>query len=266
MLTKLNAWIDRLFVGHFMSSADTGIYVAGSQVANLFSVITIVFSLIFGAMAARLYFQNQMDRIHALYKVSTKWGLYICLMLFLVVVLFPAEIITISFGADYIEGQIPMTLLITVQLIRVAMGAVGMLLVMTGHQNLWFLLTSFTVIMNVVLNIILIPRYGLIGAATATFISGVFLFPMGLSQVKRLLNMTPYDKRFFKGFIGAIISAAGLYGWSRISPDIPVVALAVAIVLALILFLGSLKILGFDQEDRELLRIVKRRFNRNRLF
>ena len=89
----------------------------------------------------------------------------------LILILFFSEFILRLFGEQFILGSLCLNILIAGQLINVLCGSVGYILNMTEYQNIFKWIIVFTVIMNVVLNIVLIPLYGIFGAAVASMIS-----------------------------------------------------------------------------------------------
>ena len=77
------------------------------------------------------------------------------------------------FGPDFTVGYPVMLVLVVGILARAAAGPTEGVLVVTGYQNLAAGILSASVVINVVLNLVLIPRYGLVGAAWATSITYV---------------------------------------------------------------------------------------------
>ena len=78
------------------------------------------------------------------------------------------------FGPGYIEARWALIILLIGQAVNALCGSVGVYMNMTGKQVVFqrILVTAFTI--NVVLNLVLIPKYDLLGAAIATTISTVF--------------------------------------------------------------------------------------------
>ena len=71
------------------------------------------------------------------------------------------------FGAEFTTGRAALSILSAGQLINVAMGAVGLLLVMTGHERDAAKGIGIGALLNIILNALMIPRWGLEGAAIA---------------------------------------------------------------------------------------------------
>ncbi len=210
-------------------------------------------------MIANLYRRGELKRLGLLFRISTKWGLYLCLPVFLVVVIFPQAVGTTVFDARFAAGVPAMIVLVCGQMVNVATGAVAHLLIMSGHQNRWLTLSSVSVVVNVVLNLLWIPRFGLLGAAAATAVSMVGLMSLGLAAVRQHLGLWPWDRRYAKGLAGAGGAALALLALRRFWPEPDPLRLAALCFVSVAVFVVMLAILRFDDEDRHLLQIIRAR-------
>lgn len=252
-------WVDRLIVAHFRPEADVGIYQAMSQAAIAFSVILSAFNTMLSPMVADCHHRNDSGQLRDLYRAGTKWGLYLGTPLFLVICFAPREVIQVVFGDRYESGAIPMVIMSAGQLVRLATGAVAPLLVLTGHQTSWLVLSAATLTANVALNGFLVPRYGLLGAALSTGLSLAALFVSGLFLVRRKLGLWPYDRRFLKGLVAAAAAAAALQAIAVAGPSDPALRLAASTLASAAVFAGVLLLLGLDAEDRQFLQWIRAR-------
>lgn len=251
MLSVLLIWMDRLFIGYFLGVANVGIYQSISQFAILFVVILSSLNAAISPMIAKLYHEQNVASIESTFRSGVKWGLNLTVAMFIVICLIPATLIDVLFGDAYLPGTIPLIVLSVGQLVNVATGAVGLILIMTNHQGRWLWLSIGAIVANVVLNVLLIPRYGLVGAAWATVISLGVQFVGGSIQVFMLHHIVAYDRRLFKTgwasalafFVGLIVSQAvpDSAGWARLLFTVGTTATV---------FYGTLFKLGLDEEDR----------------
>jgi len=93
------------------------------------------------------------------------------------------------FGDSYIQGWGALAILSIGQLVNAATGSVGVLLTMTGHERYMVVSAGLSAILNIVLNTILIPLWGLNGAALATTISLIFINTIKSLWVARTLRL-----------------------------------------------------------------------------
>ena len=172
----------------------------------------------------------------------------------------PREIITVVFGKPYENGDLPMVILATGQLINAGTGAVGLLLTMTGHQIRWLAISISAFFHNGMLNWMLIPKLGLVGAAMATMVTVGTLFITALVQVRSLLGLWPYDARYTKGIIAATASVFALCVFRIALLDSikgELLWVITAVMIAIGVFAGSLYLLRLDREDKEFLLLLR---------
>ena len=99
------------------------------------------------------------------------------------------------FGPEFIEGTTALRILAIGQFVNVATGSVGYLLMMTGNERLLRNSLLAATLLYVTLNIILMPSFGLLGAAIATAISLVFQNLISAIFVWRRLGIVTFSFR-----------------------------------------------------------------------
>ena len=170
-LHLINGYADLIILGFYRPDDDIGIYRAVSQLALL---------IIFGLQAinqvlhphfARLYTNRELDRLQHLVTTSARVVLVLALFPFCVFLFIGEEILSFVFGSEYAVGTIALVLLSFGQLANAAFGSVGALLNMTGHERDTVRGMLVAMVVNVALNFVLVPVYGINGAAIATAIS-----------------------------------------------------------------------------------------------
>jgi len=187
--------------------------------------------------------------------VGTKWNFYLGLCPFVVLMLFPRETLIVLFGADYEAGQTALMILAVGQLINSATGSNGPLLVMTGHQKPWLWLSASALVANIVLCFILIPLFGIAGAAIGTSITVGGMNLLAVYLAMRYERVWPYDQRYFKGIAAGMIAALCVFGF-KFLPLPPFVLLFGGTLIFLIIFFLGLYLLHFDAEDFLLLSLI----------
>ncbi|TNF84995.1 MAG: hypothetical protein EP299_00030, partial [Acidobacteria bacterium] len=257
MLALVTMWIDRLLVAYFLSAADTGIYQAASQVAFIFILILNSFNGIFAPLISAHFAAGRKRELNDLYKVSTKWGLYLALPVFLVIVMVPDQVLGVLLDSRYVAGALPLVVLSVAQLVNLATGAVGFILVMGGRQNSWLVLSGAALAANIGLSLYLIPRHGLVGAAVAALLSIVGLFGGALLLVHRWEGLWPWDRRYVKGLVAALVTSGALVLADRLPLGSPVLHLLALCVVAVVVFAAVLRLLGPDAEDREVMQLIR---------
>lgn len=171
LLTKT----DTLMVGYFRSSAEVGLYSAAYPLANGMLMVLTAIGYLYFPMASRFDAQDEHEEVTAIYELTTKWGLVISFPLFLVYVLFPGDLLALVYGAFYRDAALAFAVLAVGGLSSLVFGRCQETLSALGKTG-WILATNVGVyVLNVALNLVLIPAYGILGAAAASMFSFLLL-------------------------------------------------------------------------------------------
>ncbi|MEZ4515848.1 MAG: polysaccharide biosynthesis C-terminal domain-containing protein [Chloroflexota bacterium] len=216
------------------------------------------FNMILTPMIADQYHKKNYKQLEELFRVNTKWGIYCVIPLVLLIMFAAGDIMTVLFGSEYSGGAVALQILTIGQFINIATGATGIMLIMTGHQQEWFRLSVLIVIVNIILNLTLIPRFGIEGTAIATASTVGGLFALGLLIVRHTLHMWPYDRRYIKGLVaaGATVVALLLIATLPLSPLLNVI---ISTAASGIVFVGVLLLQGLDSEDKAFINLIRKR-------
>jgi len=165
------AQTDTVLVGVYMTSGDVGVYNVAYRLHSLGLVFFYPVTFLLPPILTRLMEHDQRASAGRTYKITTKWMTLLTLPLFLLVFLFPEVIIGTAFGGAYTDGATALRILIVPIAVTTVLGANGSALVALGHNRINLYGNGATAVLNVVLNVLLVPRLGLFGAATATAVS-----------------------------------------------------------------------------------------------
>ena len=181
---------DTIMTGAILGSYQVGIYSAAFKTAAGASFILLGVNAISAPMFATLYTQQDYDGLQKLTATVARWMFYPTLIFALLLIVFGDRVLGL-FGEEFIAARWSMTILILGQLVNVGAGSVGYLMQMTGHHKKCAYVISCTAILNLVLNAVLIPTFGIIGGAIATALS-MALWNIWLHQlVVRYLGVKP---------------------------------------------------------------------------
>ena len=107
----------------------------------------------------------------------------------LTICLFPSFILGI-FGSAFKDGVYALLMLSFGYFLASIFGSAGHLLQMTGKHKLHLYLILSATIINIILNIVLVPVYGMNGAALSTMVSMVFARLLMVIFVYKLFGFT----------------------------------------------------------------------------
>ncbi|MEM8675486.1 MAG: polysaccharide biosynthesis C-terminal domain-containing protein [Cyanobacteria bacterium P01_G01_bin.67] len=158
---------DILMIGTMLGSFQVGIYGAGFKTAAGVSFILAGVNAIAAPMFATLHAQEDYAGLQKLTSSVARWMFYPTLILAVLLIVSGDRVLGL-FGAEFVAARWSMTILILGQLVNVGAGSVGYLMEMTGHHRQSAFVLGCTAVLNLLLNAILIPMFGIMGAAIAT--------------------------------------------------------------------------------------------------
>ena len=173
-MNVINLKADILLLGVFSEAEDVGVYSAAIQGGMLVSFSLSAFNAVLGTNVARLRARGEHQLLQRLISVSTTAMALVAGFTVCVLLVFGQTLIADVFGDSFVRGFDAMAVLAIGQLFNAAMGPVGLFLSMCGYEKDALNALSISAVMNVALNILLIPPYGITGAAFATSSSLVF--------------------------------------------------------------------------------------------
>jgi O-antigen/teichoic acid export membrane protein len=132
---------------------------------------------------------------------------------------------------------------------------------MTGHTRINLVNNVIGLLSMIGLNLLLIPKYGVVGAALSLALVIAIINITRLIEVYLLFKIHPYRLQFYKPVLSAGIAFLIMFFSSKYLQNYPNVLLT--IVSSSVLFLGvyvlGLYLLGIDEEDRTVLIKLKKR-------
>jgi O-antigen/teichoic acid export membrane protein len=157
--------IEVVLVGAMLSVSDAGMYTAAFRFMPLLVITRSAMDYAFGPKVGTLFGSQDYESIRSLYKASASIGLFMTLPAGIIFLLFSRQLLAVFFGASYIEAGAALAWLVAGCVIDSATGCNTTLLTMSGRS--WLVLANNMVggILTVLLCLLLIPRFGITGAA-----------------------------------------------------------------------------------------------------
>ncbi len=169
----LMSYFDGLVIGQFFPESTVGIYAIAFKIAILGRFILLSINSAIGPRITELSSLKKEDLLFKELRKTTKMGFWATMPFVLITTLFPQYLLGI-FGEEFKMAVIPLLILLFGQLFNTLNGPTGIVLQLTGHQRVFKNVILITAVINVSLNYLLIPNYGLIGAAIVNSLSIVF--------------------------------------------------------------------------------------------
>ena len=226
--------------------------------ARLIPIFLSSTGVLYTPIVTPLYAQGKIKEMGRVYQMITKWIFMLTLPLFSLMFLFPDATIRFFFGTKYVSAAPALQILALGFMFHTFLGLNGLSLLVIGKPKLNMIGNTFAVISNVLLNFLLIPSYGIVGAAVATaasyFVANVFRSFWLYMETK----IHPFNRNYVKPLVISFVLLGVIKGL-----NLRVTSIWYAVPV-LVVFLGVYALLvplsrSIDREDVELLLAVEKR-------
>jgi PST family polysaccharide transporter len=199
--------VDTIMLGQLKSATEVGFYAAAERIVQFLAIIPILI----GVSTFPLMSQSQ-DNAVASTHIFEKTMVIILAIGFPIAVggfLFSASLMTTLFGSTYAAGGIVLAILMISIFADFPNILISNVIFAKNLQKKFIIATAIGLIINVFMNIYLIPRYGAIGAAVSTVVAQLFIMTINWHLLKRFLPFSIIPK-LGKITLATIIMSAGI--------------------------------------------------------
>ena len=180
----INVQIDSLMVGHFMSETDVGYYAVAIIFVEGLRLIPDSVQRITTPTIANYYGKQEYEKIHELMKNSMLKVLAITILISFTLISLGQFLIELLFKEEFLSAYYPLLILLVGYSFYAPVLSISGALAGIGKVALMSKLSFICAVMNTILNILLIPKYGITRAAIATSISLIITASLKLYFIK----------------------------------------------------------------------------------
>jgi O-antigen/teichoic acid export membrane protein len=202
-------WLDLLILGHYRSLEEVGVYAAASRAVTVGTFALQAMRLAIAPQIAGLLARDDRDGAQRVYQTATWWLMAASWPLFIMFAIFGPTLLGV-FGAGFSGGQRALLILSLAMLVNLGTGNVTVVLLMGGKSSWNLLNTAIALALNIGLNVALIPRFGMDGAAVAWAVSIVADNVLALIQVRRFLGLRPFGEGYVPAALVPIACVGGI--------------------------------------------------------
>lgn len=182
--------VDIIMIGALINTEQAGIYAVSTRVAQLVAFGALAANSIVAPMISELFATKRFNDLQKMMTIAARGIFTFALTISIGLIIFGDSILSL-FGKEFGVGYLPLVILLLSHLSHAFIGSGGYLLTMTNYQREAALIFGLSAITNIILNFILIPDFGIVGAAVATVLTSLLWISMMLSYVWRRLNINP---------------------------------------------------------------------------
>ncbi|SDB62031.1 Membrane protein involved in the export of O-antigen and teichoic acid [Flavobacteriaceae bacterium MAR_2010_188] len=185
-LVLLN-WTDILMLGRFESESQIGIYNVAFKLGYLTLFFVASMNVVIMPKVSELFYKKNFSEMRKTVNKATQVVILLTVPLAIILIFFSKFILSF-FGDGFVSGSLIMILITIGALFNAITGNVDQILNMTNNQKLVRNIFVFGFLLNVGLNLLLIPSLGIIGAATASLITNFIINTVFVIFIKKKLG------------------------------------------------------------------------------
>lgn len=256
MLTSNN-----ILLGHFRTVDEVAAFRAVQPAAVLNQFVLQSFTLLFTPIAARLFARNDHEGINNLYWQTAIWTSVLSFPIFALTFSMAQPLTVLLFGERYAESASILALLSFGYYFGAAFGFTGLTLKVYGKLRFIVMINILAALGNIAINLVLIPRYGALGAAWGTCATMVLHTLLKQAGLRLGTGISLFEWKYLRVYISIVLGATGLFVAQSLLPKNysltePYVYLGFGLAASVALVVVGLnrKLLNVGQTFPELLR------------
>jgi len=200
-------WIDTTVVGILLTESKVGIYQSAFLIANHVGIFL-------GAIAGSLYpnfsslLENgSFDQIKERHTQGRRWGFFLSIAPITYLLFFPEHSLQFIFGSEFGQGGNPLRIILVGQFAYVWTGPITNLLKSLEESRFIFITYIAGGVSNLILNLVLVPHYGILGAAVGTSVAGIIIHSAHFFKVNQVVRLELFNLDLMIACGAAVIAA-----------------------------------------------------------
>jgi len=167
---------------------DVAFYGLGAQIVRNVRQVKLVFSGSYNPVVARYHHEGRLTELNDTLALVSRWSIALGMPALFAASFFRRELLQL-FDPRFTQDPVFMLFLLVNPFLSCAFGMAGNVLVMAGYSR-WNLFNSLLIgALNFMFNLVMIPRFGLLGAAAATALAGIIVSTLQVIEAKALVRI-----------------------------------------------------------------------------
>ncbi|AKB38093.1 Heteropolysaccharide repeat unit export protein [Methanosarcina siciliae C2J] len=194
-LLNIMTWTDTIMHGYFKSTEVVGVYNAVYPLVGFLSMVISSMGFVYIPVTSKLWGENKPESLGPIYQIMTKWCFMLTFPVFALMFVYPELLLTKIYGAEYASGALVLRILALGFVTNSYFGFNYHTIMASGDSDFLMKCSATSAGMNSLLNFILIPQYGMVGAAVASFVSIEILITLRTWRKQHLHPFTSMYRR-----------------------------------------------------------------------
>lgn len=242
---------DRYMITHFLNISQTGIYSASYALASVIGLLSWPIGMVLFPSVSRLWEQEEFVKVKRYFEYSVKLFLTLAVPAVGGLYILSQPVLGILTTSDFIvEG--PLVLLLAIGELSVGFLLINEYAIYLVKKTGWLpLINTIGAVTNIAINIALIPKIGILGAAISSVVAYFILSAILTIWGRRIIDYK-LDFRFASKVVVATAIMAGCIWFIEVDNAIGIIAIIVIGVLIYGLSLFLLR--AFSKQDRAIIK------------
>jgi O-antigen/teichoic acid export membrane protein len=225
-------------LGYFHGTTDVAQYRVILHAAHFNKIVMTTFAVLYTPSAARLFARNDYEGINHLYWQTAIWLGVLSFPIFMMTFCMAKPLTLLLYGARYETSWLYLQLMSFGYYFNVVLGFNGLTLKVLGKVRYVVIINTVAVCVNILLNLLLIPRYGALGTAIAAAASMVLHNILKQAGLRLASGISVFDRHYSSFYLVITVCALGMFLFqlaitNRIAVLLPIGALVSLLVIRL---------------------------------
>lgn len=211
VVIAVNRWVDVLMLGWLSESAAVGIYEVAMSVAGFSIIILSSLNYMYMPVVSELFSTKGREMVGEAFLTTTRWVYLLSLPVLAGLMIFPDAVLTLLFGEAYAVGSMAMIILAVGYLYSMAVGPAGTTLMAIGLSTRFMAGMIVLGVVDIALNLVLIPPYGIVGAAIAMSTGTILANAVMAGFVYRHVHVHPFTRTMLRPSLAMLVAAVPMW-------------------------------------------------------
>jgi len=241
-------YADTILIGIFMTEADVGIYRVAFQLTSVASFMVIALHTVLFPRISKWHAENELKKIENSLTQAFTYSLFLAVPVAAGGIILSDKLLYFLYGAVFEVGVPALIILLFAQTANIFMYLQTMCLNAMDKPRTSFYITAVSAVVNIILNVLLIPIFGISGAAVASLITMMMNAGLSYVMLKSLVHVRINTKSILNLIIAAFIMSGFILVYIHISPIQNFIGLVLILALGALIYLVT--VLGIDRSIR----------------
>lgn len=203
VFARIYSYVDSILLSKMVGDIEVGWYSIPYKITYAFQFVPLA---LMAAVYPRFseYFLSDKQRLAFIFERSVKYLLIVVLPIAFGIGVLSSDIIVTFFSTEYLNSIIPLQILLIGLIFSYVSFPIGAFLNACNKQNTQTVIIGVVMIVNIVLNVLLIPKYGVIGASCTALIGNILLTILGYAIVPKITKIS--HAYLMKSFLQLLLS------------------------------------------------------------